>query len=172
MAKKIIVALVLLFIPGSFIVYTYFNRQELSPSVSQEEAVVAEEPSSPVALVNTPTAPEAAVRGEPEPTAAIVASSYKDGTYTVIGNYVSPGGEEEIDVTVTLAGGVVADATVVAKATRPMSKKFQDIFVENFKQFVIGKDISSLELTRVSGSSLTPRGFNEAVQEIKTQAVL
>lgn len=96
--------------------------------------------------------------------------AYRDGTYNAEGNYVSPGGPESIGVTITLTDGMVTDATVVAKAERPMSKKMQDQFISGYKEQVIGKNIDEIELTKVSGSSLTPKGFNDALEEIKTQA--
>jgi len=35
---------------------------------------------------------------------------------------------------------------------------------------VIGKNIADVQLSRVSGSSLTPEGFNNALATIKSQA--
>ncbi len=96
--------------------------------------------------------------------------AYKDGTYEVKGNYTSPGGPEEIDVKLTLTHNLITDATVVSEATRSMSQKFQGEFVDNYKPLVIGKNINEVILTKVSGSSLTPKGFNDAVEKIKQQA--
>lgn len=98
------------------------------------------------------------------------ASAFKDGTYTATGNYTSPGGEEELGVTLTIKDGVVTESVVEPRATRPNSVRFQGIFSENYKPLVIGKNIDQLSLGKVSGSSLAPKGFNEAVEEIKAQA--
>ncbi len=97
-------------------------------------------------------------------------STYKDGTYSATGNYISPGGEESIKVTVTLKNDVISDANVVSLATRPESKNFQSKFISGYKALVIGKDIATVELTKVSGSSLTPGGFNDALSKIKVEA--
>lgn len=97
-------------------------------------------------------------------------SQYKDGTYQVVGNYVSPGGPREVDVTVTLAGDTITDATFVGKATDAPSKRFQGEFAEGFKPMVVGKNINEVNLTKVSGSSLTPKGFNDAIEKIKAEA--
>jgi 3-oxoacyl-[acyl-carrier-protein] synthase III len=97
-------------------------------------------------------------------------SSYKNGEFQTIGNYTSPGGPEEIDVIITLTDGVISDAEVISKATRDMSKKMQADFIANYKPLVIGRKIDEVSLTKVSGSSLTPKGFNEALEEIKIQA--
>lgn len=96
--------------------------------------------------------------------------AYKDGQYDVVGDYVSPGGAEQIEVKVTLKNNVISDAEVVSKAERPMSVKFQQTFIENYKPLVIGKNINEVSLTKVSGSSLTPKGFNDALTKIKAQA--
>lgn len=111
--------------------------------------------------------PAATVEASPTPSSTSV---YKDGTYTAAGNYNSPGGAEEIGVTITLKDGVITASEVVAKATRPNSVRFQKIFVENYKPLVEGKNIDEVMLEKVSGSSLAPKGFNEALEEVKTQA--
>lgn len=95
---------------------------------------------------------------------------YKDGTYEVMGNYQSPGGSEQIDVKLTLQNDVISDITVVPQATRSMSQHFQQLFTDNYKLLVIGKKIDSVQLDTVSGSSLTPKGFNDALSQIKQQA--
>jgi hypothetical protein len=97
-------------------------------------------------------------------------STYKDGEYMVTGNYVSPGGPREIDVILTLTGGVISAASVEVKAEDATSIRFQEEFVANYKPMVIGKSISDLSLTKVSGSSLTPKGFNDAIEKIKMEA--
>jgi hypothetical protein len=97
-------------------------------------------------------------------------STYKDGTYTVEGDYNSPGGAEQLGVTITLKNGVIADSTVESKAQRPMSVHFQGIFVANYKPLVVGKNIDEVKLDKVSGSSLSPKGFNDAIEKIKAEA--
>jgi uncharacterized protein with FMN-binding domain len=105
------------------------------------------------------------------PSAAITqASTYQDGTYTVEGDYVSPGGAEQLGVSVTLKNGVITESVVTPKAERPMSVHFQGIFVENYKPLVIGKSIDEVKLDKVSGSSLAPKGFNDAIEKIKAEA--
>lgn len=113
--------------------------------------------------VDTPT---------PTPTATAVASTvvYKDGTYTAEGTYNSPAGEEKVSLQIKLENDLVTEAIVVAESKSPVSKEFQKKFISGFSEFVIGKNIDTLNLTKVSGSSLTPKGFNDAVSKIKVQA--
>ena len=95
---------------------------------------------------------------------------YKDGTYSAIGNYTAPSGPEEIGVSLTLSNNTITDATVEAKATIEASKNFQRRFVNNYKQFVIGKNINDVKLDKVAGASLTSKGFEVALANIMDQA--
>lgn len=97
-------------------------------------------------------------------------STYKDGNYTAVGHYQAPPGEEQVQVTLTLKDGIVTDSTFQATSRAPRSQHYMGIFGDNYKPMVIGKKISDLHLTNVSGSSLTPMGFNDAVEKIKAQA--
>lgn len=97
-------------------------------------------------------------------------ATYKDGTYTAMGSYNSPGGAETIEITLTLKDGIVTNATAQPQTEQPISKKMQLVFSQNFTSMVVGKNINGVTLDKVSGSSLTPKGFNDAVEQIKTQA--
>src|SRR5690606_35922471 len=100
------------------------------------------------------------------------ATSYRDGEYTVTGHYTSPAGPETIKVTLTLQDNVVTDAEVVAEATNQISIMRQGEFVGGYKAQVIGKNLNEVNVGKVAGSSLTPKGFNEAVEQIKAQAAM
>lgn len=95
---------------------------------------------------------------------------YQNGTYEVMGQYMSPGGPEQIAVKLTLQDGLITTAEVKPQAERPNSVKFQGIFADNYKEFVLGKNIDELKLDKVAGSSLTPKGFNDALEKIKAEA--
>jgi uncharacterized protein with FMN-binding domain len=105
-----------------------------------------------------------------QPSATAPASTYKNGTYTATGDYVSPGGNEHITVTVTLSSDKITAASVAPQPATSTSRQYQGMFASNFKQFVVGKDADEVSLSRVSGSSLTSRGFNDALDQIKQQA--
>lgn len=98
------------------------------------------------------------------------AASYKDGTYKATGSYLSPGGEESVDVEITLKSSVIESATVTPHPASATSTQYQGEFVDNFKPLVVGKDINEVKLSRVAGSSLTSGGFNEAIEKIKDDA--
>lgn len=108
---------------------------------------------------------------EASPTSqAVNISLYEDGEYSAKGNYVSPGGPREIEVILTLNNDVITEAEFKGSATDAPSIRFQKEFADNYKALVIGKNIDELSLTKVSGSSLTPKGFNDALEKIKAEA--
>lgn len=100
-------------------------------------------------------------------------SAYRDGQFTAVGTYTTPGGkEEEIGVTLTLANSVITSFEVDTSMTEGLPQVFQDnvkkaLISENL---VAGKDIDELVISTISGSSLSPWGFNDAVDQIKEQA--
>ncbi len=116
--------------------------------------------------VGAPTNPPVSQQDVP----SAVSASYKDGDYTAVGTYTAPNGQETIGVNVTLKNNVITNVAVQAQSTQPQSKRFQDMFAENVQGAVVGKNISEINLKKVSGSSLTPKGFNDALNKIKTQA--
>jgi hypothetical protein len=97
-------------------------------------------------------------------------NAYKDGTYAAVGSYMSPGGLDKLGVTLTLKSDRVTEVSLDMQPGDRTSDRYQNIFAANYKQYVIGKDISTLNLNKVSSSSLTPKGFNDAVAQIKLQA--
>ncbi|MES2213430.1 MAG: calcium-binding protein [Patescibacteria group bacterium] len=103
-------------------------------------------------------------------TTVVTSGQFKDGSYSATGAYISPAGPETIKINVTLQGGVITAATVTPQAVVRESQEFQTKFTSGFKQYVIGKKITDVQLTKVSGSSLTPRGWNDAISKIEIQA--
>lgn len=106
----------------------------------------------------------------PTNTSTTTATNFKDGTYNANGSYQTPGGMESINVSVTLSGGTITDAKVGLNATSGEAEEYQSKFASGFKSQVVGKKINEVSLTRVAGSSLTPKGFNSAIADIENQA--
>lgn len=114
-----------------------------------------------------PTAqPSTPVVTQPSP----AQSAYADGTYSATGNYVSPAGQENMSVTITLKAGVITDSQFNGEAVNPVSKRMQGNFSEGFKEKVVGKSIDSVVLTAINGASLVPKGFMDALNKIKQEA--
>jgi uncharacterized protein with FMN-binding domain len=102
---------------------------------------------------------------------ADTSASYTDGSYTEDGDYTSPGGPQSVTVKLTLAGDKVTAVTVTGHATDPTAKSYQAQFVGGISAVVVGKDIDTLNVSRVAGSSLTSGGFNAALKAIKADAL-
>jgi len=75
-------------------------------------------------------------------------------------------------VKITLKNDLVTDVAITELATDGTSRMYQDAFVGGYKTFVVGKNIASVSLSRVSGASLTSRGFNDALNAIKAKAAV
>jgi uncharacterized protein with FMN-binding domain len=136
-----------------------FYKQKPVPANSPSEQQELNQP-----LEKKPTTTSEASELDPS------ASNYQDGTYQATGKYISPGGEREIAVSITLEDGLITASTFEGFASDPASKRFQGEFAEGFQPLVVGKNIDELNLQKVSGSSLTPKGFMDALESIKTQA--
>lgn len=97
-------------------------------------------------------------------------STYTDGTYEATGAYTSPNGQEEVDVSITLASDIITAVTVTPHASNPNSVRYQNEFADGIAAVVVGQDIDEIQVSRVAGSSLTSGGFNKAVDTIKSEA--
>lgn len=123
-----------------------------------------------IALPETTTATTNTSDESVQPSVDSQPASYKDGDYDAQGSYITPGGSESIDLSVTLVDGVVTSATITQNAITGEAKEFQSRFASGFGDEVKGKNIDEINLSRVAGSSLTPIGFNSALEDIKNEA--
>lgn len=74
----------------------------------------------------------------------------------------------EIDVTLTVADdGTVVGANVTYDNGDGFSNPHQERFDSAFREQVVGKQLSEIELSRVGGASLTSEAFNAAVADIQ-----
>ncbi len=115
----------------------------------------------------TQPAPAASASGT---VAGATTSVYKDGSYTTTVVYDSPAGGQAITVHITLKGDIVTATSTQAGATDGDSREYQDSFIAGYKQLVVGRRITGIHLSRVSGASLTSQGFNDALRKIETEA--
>lgn len=98
-------------------------------------------------------------------------ADYTDGTYSASGSYFSPGGSEEIDIEVTIADGIIVEASATPTATLPQSLRYQNLFADGISGVAVGEPITSdINQSSVNGSSLTLAGFNDALEEVRAQA--
>jgi uncharacterized protein with FMN-binding domain len=132
-----------------------------APSAQQPAA--QETPSTESSAAAAPSASSSALASSGE--------GYKDGTYKADGTYKSPNGTETVGVQLTLANGTVSAVEITEHPSNPNTRKFQGQFAGGIAEQVVGKSLDEIKVSKVAGSSLTSGGFNQAVEEIKTQAL-
>ncbi len=139
-----------------------------------DTSTVSDTSATPVTNTTTDStgSPQGPVADKPSttPSTTKTTTEYKDGTYTATGAYNSPGGPDNLGVTVTIKNDTVAAVSVVPMAHDRESSHYQSLFISGYQSLVVGKKVDSVHLDAVSGSSLTPIGFNDAFAQIKTQA--
>lgn len=131
-------------------------------------------PSAQQPAAQETQAPESSAAAAPSSSSSALATSgagYKDGTYSADGTYKSPNGTETVGVQLTLANGTVSAVEITEHPSNPNTRKFQGQFASGIADQVVGKSLDEIKVSKVAGSSLTSGGFNQAVEEIKTQAL-
>lgn len=106
------------------------------------------------------------------PTAGAATGAFTAGEYEATGTYTSPDGRtQSIEVEVELAAdGTITDLDADGQAESGNSEQFQGKFESGIDQQVVGRKITELDVDKVSGSSLTSGGFNDAIEQIIGQA--
>lgn len=109
---------------------------------------------------------------EPETPSTVNANTYiyRDGSYSATGTYRSPAGSETVAVTLVVKDDTITEATFDADSTSSQSLRYQAQFKGGYTKLVVGKKLSELNVGKVSGSSLTGKGFMDAVAKIKAEA--
>lgn len=95
-------------------------------------------------------------------------TKYTDGEYTAEGIYA---GSKSIIVKLTLDDDAIKQVEVTPNTPNiRMSFNLQKKFAAAVGDVVIGKPIDEVHLDKLAGSSLTTKGFNAALDKIKTEA--
>jgi uncharacterized protein with FMN-binding domain len=155
----------------------------LSPSVRHGSALVgiagtlllagcAAEASSAETTKETPAPQSSAAASASAGSGAGTASGgvYKDGTYTAQGSYQTPETVEKISVSVTVHADTVTAVDVTGDPLASETKHYQAQFIGGISAQVVGKKLDDIAVTRVSGSSLTSKGFTQALDKIRAEA--
>ena len=124
--------------------------------------------ASPAASTGAASTPSTKTSSAPATTAG--SASFKDGTYTEPGTYTSPGGTEHISVTLTLAKDIITAIKVTTVQADPTATGYEHMFEGGISAATVGKDIRTLNIGVIAGSSLTSMGFNQALSAIKADA--
>jgi len=169
--KNIGIFFSIIVIVGVLFVTIFWGKQSTSTGVTDQTTSNNSNTSNTIPNPTPTTNPTKIItQTPPVDTPKKSTSVYKDGTYSATGSYMSPGGQDQVTVTLTLKNDLISSVSVTPQASDRTSARYQNMFMSNYQQYVLGKDISSVHLTTVSGSSLTPNGFNDALAQIETQA--
>ena len=114
--------------------------------------------------------PSASATSSTDDSSNASATAYKDGDYDAEASYSNPAGQSKVKVALTLADNKITKITVTPEAENSTSKQFQTKFASGISAAVVGKSIDELNVSKVSGSSLTSTGFNAAIDDIKADA--
>jgi|SRR5690349_8901998 len=95
-------------------------------------------------------------------------ANYTNGEYQAEGLY--SGGKKSIIVNVTLADDAIKAVEVTPNTTIRMSLGLQKKFAAAVGEVVVGKPVDEVHLDKLAGSSLTTKGFNDALEKIKMEA--
>ena len=163
-----LIVIVLLTTVGTVGAAAYNNRQNQEVALSANQPnVVGITSSSQPATTATSTSSSAGST----PTAPSGTSTYKDGSYTANGSFYTPDGTEQIGVTLTLKSdkitAVSIDASSIYSGT---SSAYTSRFSDGISSAVVGKNIADAQVYRISGASLTPVGFDNALTSIENAA--
>ncbi|TAL14092.1 calcium-binding protein [Patescibacteria group bacterium] len=142
------------------VAYNARSNQQIAASASQPNVVSTTSSSQTTTSATSPT-----------PTTSSTANTYKDGTYTANGSFYTPDGTEQIGVKLTLASdkitAVSIDSSSIYSGT---SVEYTNRFSDGISSAVVGKNIADVQVYRISGASLTPMGFNNALTTIENEA--
>lgn len=106
------------------------------------------------------------------PTTEVVTQTndYQNGAHVATITYLTPiKNEYRLDVSLILENDIVTDAQIIysqGAEKDPNAQRFETAY----RTEVIGKDIDTINLSRVGGASLTTGAFNNALADIKTDA--
>ncbi|MFO6452578.1 MULTISPECIES: FMN-binding protein [unclassified Aeromicrobium] len=119
----------------------------------------------------TPSATSAAP-SEPAASDSGASGAFTAGEYEATGSYTTPDGQtQSIEVEVELAAdGTITSLDADGQAEGGNSEQFQKKFESGIDAQVEGRKITELDVDKVSGSSLTSGGFNDAIDQIISQA--
>ncbi|MGH7241538.1 MAG: FMN-binding protein [Candidatus Saccharimonadales bacterium] len=131
-------------------------------------ADVASQATSQTTASNTPETSTSA--SDTTATSTTASGSYKDGTYSASSDYYVPHGDESIKVSLTLSSGTITNVSIDNSENDGNSAAYQEEFASVYKSYVVGKKISSLQLSNIAGASDTTQGFNEALSKITSEA--
>ena len=162
-AKVITTVVSILVVIGIVVVIELLQNNAKTNGATAGSSVQA---SNTTATTSSPSSTSTA----PAASTSSTSSTYKDGTYSADAQYYVPHGYEDIQVTLTIASGVVTNSSIVNSESNRDSQGYQQDFASEYRSSVVGKSIADIKLSYVAGASDTTSGFNDAVSQIRAKA--
>jgi len=98
-------------------------------------------------------------------TQAVIVNAIADGTYMEPVSYVSPGGIDELVISLAVKDDIITSVALEAITANNISSNYVANYNKNIQPLVIGKKINELNLpANVAGSSLTNAAFKQYVE--------
>ncbi len=136
-------------------------------TVEKTTPVTPEVPQTTTPDVSTINASTADSKNSTEKVQESVSQAVADGTYADTTSYMSPGGRDLVDFSVSVKGDVVTAVSVTPKDVDETSSEYIAGFSSEISNVVVGKKINELNLPlNVAGASLTTAAFKAYVEKV------
>ena len=83
--------------------------------------------------------------------------------------YTPEGRNESISVSLTVTNSIISELSVINSMNAGKSRSYQLSFESEIQPLVVGKDIKTLNLSRVAGASNTTDAFMQAIDKIRAK---
>ena len=151
-------------IGGYSLFATQDNTAASTTGTSSQVSTTTSTPSSPASTTNTTTASSSA-------TDSTSSGSYKDGTYNATVSYSVPhGATNSLKATVTVSNGSITAVSTDDSYSDHESGQWISEFESSLSSSVVGTNLASASFSRIGGASLTTDAFNNALEQIISQA--
>ncbi len=96
-----------------------------------------------------------------------IALAVADGIYSQNVTYATPGGNENVNMTISVENDVVNTVSITAASPNPISAGFISKVNAALPELVVGKKITALDIPKqIAGSSLTTAAFKQYVADV------
>jgi len=140
-----------------------------TPTPTPSVSTAAKKTPTSTPTPHSSTKPKSSPSPTPTPTPTPT-YEYTDGTYSARGSYTSPGGTETLRVTLSITDDIIQTLTVKSVHVDQTAAQYEAMFESGIDAVAVGKDLATLEVGAVGGSSLTCIGFNAAIVTIRNEA--
>lgn len=154
--SKVFFGGILVIIVG-FFVYWFENKGDTQQAIQNTNT-------------ETNTLPETTPTNTSTSSSPVSASIYKNGSYNVTTDYMTPAGKETLGVNISVNSDKVSSVEVTNMASDKTSKNYQNRFIASIQSQILGKTVDTASVGVISGASLTSNAFNQALMKIKAEA--